>query len=60
MTTDMEGHLECHKEAYIHIQIQGIDHAKYEVDASFLKNNPVHLNLFEYFSVFMSDASQNR
>lgn len=27
-------------EAGIHIQIQGIDHAKCEVDASFLKNNP--------------------
>ena len=50
--------MEWHKEACIHILIQGIGHAKCEVDASFLKNNPVHLNLFDNFRVFMSDASQ--
>ena len=47
-----------HKKTCIHILIQGIDHAKCEVDASFLKNNPVHLNLFDNFRVCMSDASQ--
>ena len=50
--------MEWHKEACIHILIQGIDHAKCEVDVSFLKNNPVHLNLFDNFRVCMSDASQ--
>ena len=54
--TDME----WHKEASFIYKYRVSTTQNARLMPHFLKNNPVHLNLFENFRVFMSNASQKK